>query len=571
MPRHTITTQQRALLRDHARQNPHLKQTQLRQWFIHTFEHRVSQSTISESLSARYADLDSGNDQIYYETRKKREKTLPELEEILFNWIRSAEHSEDIPDADIAEKARSIWVSTESDAEVPPFSRGWLHGFKKRHGLTTKKRKDDNMQVSPPTDTPISEGAIDGSLDPVEHAPNSLVRPSPPTSRPLDINRFDSVAKAQLETAKSRVQLYAPMDVYNCDETRLYWKYTPDSADPSNISEDGRENKARFTALFCCNADGSDKLQPLFVGYAAKPRSFEAAKTNPRALDCVWKANSDASVTTPIMTEWLLAFDDHMGQKNKKALLLLDELTAHKDAVSLLSGSTPLRNIEICFLPTISSKKLQPLQSGVVSAFKGHYRKLWLQYMVDEYDEGRSPLRSMNVLKAVRWSIQAWGNISPETIINCWRDVNLSILPAARPKEPSPAAAIANLVLQLAAQGRLQPVVAIERFINPDEEELVEKPNISLIERLAAQYADQGRAREKHTCESDEDYEDLPLIRNKDAIGLIDSLVTYEEQQEDGSHSVIRVLNQLRERVQQRSREQPKPREHTNVFFAAGM
>ncbi|KAI1000989.1 hypothetical protein K3495_g7210 [Podosphaera aphanis] len=40
--------------------------------------------------------------------------------------------------------------------------------------------------------------------------------------------------------------------------------------------------------------------------------------------------------------------------------------------------------------------------------------------MLDEYESERNPLQTVNVLKAIRWSIQAWNSVTELTIKNCW-------------------------------------------------------------------------------------------------------------------------------------------------------
>lgn len=65
---------------------------------------------------------------------------------------------------------------------------------------------------------------------------------------------------------RQALQSYSPRDIFNCDETGLFWKRIPDR-DLSTRSLPGRKTeKAKITALFCCNADGSEKLKPWFIG-----------------------------------------------------------------------------------------------------------------------------------------------------------------------------------------------------------------------------------------------------------------------------------------------------------------
>ena len=61
---------------------------------------------------------------------------------------------------------------------------------------------------------------------------------------------------------------YEPCDVYNCDETGLFFRLMPDRS--LVISKDtckgGKRSKERYTVLLCSNWSGSHKLKPLVIG-----------------------------------------------------------------------------------------------------------------------------------------------------------------------------------------------------------------------------------------------------------------------------------------------------------------
>lgn len=107
----------------------------------------------------------------------------------------------------------------------------------------------------------------------------------------------------------------------------------------------------------------------------------------------------------------------------RKVALIMDNFSGHQAAVAELEGmpeAFQLQHVTVIWLPSNSTSKTQPLDQGVIASFKANYRKLWLQYLLDEYNEGREGLTSMNILKAIRWSIRAWHEVTPETIHNCW-------------------------------------------------------------------------------------------------------------------------------------------------------
>ena len=222
----------------------------------------------------------------------------------------------------------------------------------------------------------------------------------------------------QLQAVQAIAKQFHPSDCYNCDETGLFFKMVPDRGLSTQRVPGQKVEKARVTAHFCCNADGSYKLPIWFIGKAAKPRCFGAASIHFSAFNCIWKYNGKAWMTTEIMVEWLYWFSSIIG--TRKVLLIMDNFSAYTAAVNLIKESRPLQNVTIVWLPPCSTSYYQPLDQGIIKAFKASYRRKWLAYMLDEFEANRYPLKTMNVLKAIKWSIQAWQAIQSTAIQHCW-------------------------------------------------------------------------------------------------------------------------------------------------------
>ena len=60
-----------------------------------------------------------------------------------------------------------------------------------------------------------------------------------------------------------------------------------------------------------------------------------------------------------------------------------------------------LLNTRVKFLPKNVISLYQPLDQGIIRTFKAYYRRYWLSYMVDQVEQDRNPLKTMNVLRAV--------------------------------------------------------------------------------------------------------------------------------------------------------------------------
>ena len=72
---------------------------------------------------------------------------------------------------------------------------------------------------------------------------------------------------------------------------------------------------------------------------------------------------------TTIFQEWFQEFDRQVGQKygGQRVLLLLDNCSSHK-----LENLT-LLYVNVYFLPPNITSKLQPMDAGIIMAFKKHH------------------------------------------------------------------------------------------------------------------------------------------------------------------------------------------------------
>ncbi|CAF1413160.1 unnamed protein product, partial [Rotaria sordida] len=65
-------------------------------------------------------------------------------------------------------------------------------------------------------------------------------------------------------------EYYEAKNIFNCDETGLFYKLLPDK--PLTLDREsckgGKKSKDRISILFCCNSTGEEKLKPLVIGIA---------------------------------------------------------------------------------------------------------------------------------------------------------------------------------------------------------------------------------------------------------------------------------------------------------------
>jgi DDE superfamily endonuclease len=139
-----------------------------------------------------------------------------------------------------------------------------------------------------------------------------------------------------LKKIREICDLYPLPDIFNMDETSLNYKASPESSLSSQPIPGGKMNKERITANLCCNADGSQKMDPWFIGSAKNPRSFGTGKNHIEVhnLGLVWRYNKKAWMTGNIFREYIRWFNQQMT--GRKTLLLLDGFSSHHAGLDLL-------------------------------------------------------------------------------------------------------------------------------------------------------------------------------------------------------------------------------------------
>jgi Fission yeast centromere protein N-terminal domain len=111
MTRYRISDEQRKALRKWFQsQHPKPRQSDAAKWFEVKFGHRITQSTVSESLSDRFTYLDTDLDMNKTSFRQRQPK-WPILEAILFEWQQRIEQQGGLVTGDILLlKAKEIWT-----------------------------------------------------------------------------------------------------------------------------------------------------------------------------------------------------------------------------------------------------------------------------------------------------------------------------------------------------------------------------------------------------------------------------------------------------------------------------
>jgi hypothetical protein len=92
---------------------------------------------------------------------------------------------------------------------------------------------------------------------------------------------------------------------------------------------------------------------------------------------------------------------------NRKVLLLMDNFSSHELAVNLVGGITSLSNIQIKWISPNTTSHWQPLDQGIIASFKLHYCRMWVAYIIQQFDVDKDPLKTVTLLNAIEWTVEA--------------------------------------------------------------------------------------------------------------------------------------------------------------------
>ncbi|KAJ5098831.1 hypothetical protein N7532_005832 [Penicillium argentinense] len=268
--------------------------------------------------------------------------------------------------------------------------------------------------------------------------------------------------------------------------------------------------------------------------YGLKASCVYSAGINIENFNCQWYSNRKAWMTSQIFERWLRWFDNAIS--GRKVVILLDHFSAHKAAFEQIDeGPSPLKNTLVIWLPPNSTSRFQPLDQGIIRTWKAYWKRPWVRFILEEYEEGRDPSKSMHVLHVVRWGIEAWEfDLSSETIRRCFNKA-LRFEQIQLPEITPIISDITRDFQELQHSSRIRDLMDIDDFINPSNE--VVQDNIHGIDDLILS---QFQPEIEH--EEDEIIQELPSISIKEAIDALERLRLYEEQQPQGSSSFLREL-----------------------------
>ena len=219
------------------------------------------------------------------------------------------------------------------------------------------------------------------------------------------------------------LESFSEDDIFNADETALYYRGFPDKGHCEkgfNLAG-GKKAMDHITALLCTNMSGTEKRPLLVFGKSKRPRSFPKNLHN---LPVEYDSSKKAWMTRDRFTRWLLQWDKALHAKKRRICLLIDNCSAHPT-------DAELSNIVLKFLPPNTTSLIQPLDSGVIKNWKGHYRSRLNSRIISALDANSEcraleVAKTVSVLDALYLAKESWDAVSQETIANCFRKAGFS-------------------------------------------------------------------------------------------------------------------------------------------------
>ncbi|KFD67239.1 hypothetical protein M514_05100 [Trichuris suis] len=221
---------------------------------------------------------------------------------------------------------------------------------------------------------------------------------------------------------------YLPEQIFNCDETALFWKRMPKRAYIHKSAKQAtgiKPLKDRLTLVLCGNAAGH-MIEPGVVYRTRNPRSLR--NKNKDCLPVFWQHNKKAWMTVILFTVWfnqcfISEAKKYLESKGMafKVLLVIDNAPGRPQPFCFAN-----ENLEVKFLPANSTSLLQPLDQGAIKCLKATYTPLVFGKLRDTLHANpdcdlTGLWKRFSIADAINLVAEAVHEIKPRTVSGCWK------------------------------------------------------------------------------------------------------------------------------------------------------
>lgn len=384
----------------------------------------VPPSTVSTIIKNRESVLKS-HESIGGDRKRSKICKYEDVDTAVLKWVKMLrDKNMPVPGPLIKEKAMEY--AERLGHEAFQASSGWLDKFKKRHEIVEK--------------------VISGESGCVSEA---------------DCSQW----KATI--LKSIVEEYEPDNIFNMDETGLFFKCLPNKT--LTFKHDkcfgGKHSKERVTVVVCANMSGKEKCKILVIGKSKQPRCFKGVKS----LEVDYEYNTKSWMTSEIFERWILKFDKTMIKQKRKVVLFVDNCPAHPSSVS-----KKLVNVKLVFFPPNTTSKLQPMDQGVIKTLKMYYRKQVLKRLILALENDEPVENVINLRLCISELVKVWQNdVVESTIRNCFLKAGFSEKLVVEEITSNVLPQIEECWVHLQSVGKINDDVSLNEFLRVDEEVIV--------------------------------------------------------------------------------------------------
>src|SRR5699024_4680726 len=135
---------------------------------------------------------------------------------------------------------------------------------------------------------------------------------------------------------------------------------------------------------------------------------------------------------------------------------------------------------------------------------------------------------------------------SKTTIYNCFRKSGV-IQPQIQNLPTEPAPDLSVLYRQAQHAGQIRDMMALENFLNPNDENVVDSHDTTELNTIIADHLEQGETIE--TAEQSDEEEPLPPPSIQQALNGLQVLLRFKEYRQDTKMEDIRLLEQLQHQL----------------------
>jgi hypothetical protein len=296
----------------------------------------------------------------------------------------------------------------------------------------------------------------------------------------------------------------------------------------------------------------TDVRSALSLGLGTRVIDFGASKINRKNLRIMYRFNKSKWMTGLICEEYLRWLNNKMRSEGRKVLLLMDNFSGHELAVQLIGGLQSLSHVRIAWLPPNTTSAWQPMDQGIIASFKLQYRKLWIAFMLREYEADKNPQKTVNLLRAVQWTQAAWEtSVTIDTIRRCWWKSTLIKKPT--PEELAQMAELEGDTIIVddgsadqielrdqIAQLLIENPLSLDEFLNPEDEIIVDEDE-DIFTSVVNHYAIARPGEEEES--SDEEEEEVKEIDTAEALRAVETVKLWKLQK--GESQDLQALDRL--------------------------